>query len=87
MSKPMQWDMSEFDRLRRAPGVQEMVERHTADFAERCGRGYEGSTQQGRTRFRGIVYPGNSRARRDHARNQTMLKRAAESGMRLGGVP
>lgn len=75
----------QFEKVRRAADIQTIVDQVTADVAAACGKGYVASTRQGRSRYRGIVYPDTHRARRDARRNNTMLNVAAVLGMKIGG--
>lgn len=77
------WNTPAFDAIRRTPGVQALVDQAAADTADACGKGYDWSAIQGKTRYRAIVFPDTFRAYRDARRNNTMLHVAAARGMKL----
>lgn len=63
-----------FEELRRAEKTQDLIDDATTTIAARAGRRYVPSTMQGKTRYRGIVYPENYRAHVDNQRHNTLLK-------------
>lgn len=71
------WRHSEFEHLRRIPAMQTEVIEAAARLSRHAGRGYGYSVQQGKTRFRGIVFPETFAARRRNARTNELLKSAS----------
>lgn len=72
------------EKVLRGPQVQRVVDTVTDDVAAACGKGYKASTMQGKSRYRGIVFPGTGRAVRDARKNNTMLNVASARGMKPG---
>lgn len=70
----IKWNPAGFEEILRSPPVQAKVQQHTNQLATRAGDGYTGSVRQGKTRVRGIVYADSWKARRDLARNNTLLR-------------
>lgn len=81
--KIKKWIVQGFNEIRRTPEVQQLVDTEAASFAKACGKGYEWSTMQGKTRYRAIVFPDTYRAYRDARRNNTMFHQAAMRGYKL----
>lgn len=75
----IKWDRKEFEAIRRSPGVQNRVTQECERLAKRFNAAspsnarYGYSTMQGKTRFRGIVFTENFKARVDNAKRNTML--------------
>lgn len=78
MSVTFRWNHNSLYEVRSLPGVRAEVEKHAARIATASGAGYKWSSQQGRKnpqgRWRAIVYPDTWSARRDNARNNTLLR-------------
>ena len=70
----IQWNRSAFEEVRRSGPVMAEISALTYGLAREAGEGYEGSTMQGRSRFRGIVFPDTWSARKDNARNNTLVR-------------
>lgn len=68
------WNRAAFEEVRRSGPVMAAISGLTYGLARSAGDGYEGSTQQGKSRFRGIVYPDTWSARKDNARNNTLVR-------------
>lgn len=68
------WKMKGFEDVRRMRGVANLVEEVGHSIAVRAGPGYEASFRQGKTRYRGIIFPRTYRAMRDNARNNSLVK-------------
>lgn len=65
------------ERLRellRGEVAQTLVQRHTDRLAGEAGDGFVGSTQQGKSRFRGIVFADTWSAKQREARKNILLK-------------
>lgn len=54
--------------------AQTLVTRHTDRLAEAAGDGFVGSTKQGKTRFRGIVFADTWSAKRREAKQNILLR-------------
>lgn len=63
-----------FEEILRSQEVASLVTTAGERLAAAAGRGYKASFQQGKTRFRGIVFAGDSNAYRDQLRNNTLQK-------------
>lgn len=88
--KIIKWNINEFENLRRSGKVAAMVDTVAAQIATQAGPGYVWSGQQGRKgpapawnkkrgegyqgRYRANVFPKSYRAKRDNARNNTLVK-------------
>lgn len=74
----IKWNLDGFRQIRVAPRVQAHIAQLAAEIATRAGDGYETrpvETGEGRTaRARVAVLTGTDEARRDNARNQTLLR-------------
>lgn len=68
------WVVSEFEAIRRLPGVEAELDRRAEAIAEAAGDGYEWSGSDGKSRSRAGVYPTTFKAIRDNAKNNTLLK-------------
>lgn len=69
------WNIREFEQIRRSPAMMSKLSRASSSIRSSCGAGYTSSTAQGRTRARAVVSAYTYDARRDNARNNTLLKR------------
>lgn len=58
----------------RGGGAQSLVQSHAQRIASSAGDGYVTSFQQGKSRYRGIVYAGTMAAKRREARENRLLK-------------
>lgn len=79
MAKPrIKWRLAGFSELRNAPGVLEDLQDRADKIASAAGEGYESrpaEVRKGRTgRGRAVVLTGDFAARRDNAKNNTLLK-------------
>lgn len=63
-----------FEEVRRSGPVMAEISGLTYGLARKAGDGYRGSTMQGKSRFRGIVFPDSWSARKDNARNNTLVR-------------
>lgn len=74
----IKWNLDGFRQIRVAPGVQAHIEQLASEIAARAGDGYETrpvETGEGRTaRARVAVLTATAEARRDNARNQTLIR-------------
>lgn len=70
----VQWNRAAFEEVRRSGPVMAEVSALTYGLARAAGEGYKGSTMQGLSRFRGIVFPDTWSARKDNARNNTLVR-------------
>lgn len=67
-------DSREIDKLLKSKGVQDELARRTGRAARAAGRGYEATVEVGRTRALGRVTAETPEARRDNARNHTLMR-------------
>lgn len=88
--KILRWNLDGFEEVRRSGKTAAMVDTVAAQTAAAAGPGYDWSGRQGRKgpapewnrkrgpgyqgRYRAIVFPKSWRARRDNARNNTLVK-------------
>lgn len=80
MAKPrIKWNVKAFRELRLEPGVIADLGERAERIASAAGVGYEPSTFEGRNRGRASVITADFAARRDNARNQSLL-RALDAG-------
>lgn len=70
----IRWNRAAFEEVRRSGPVMAEISGLTYGMARAAGDGYEGSTMQGKSRFRGIVYPDTWSARKDNARHNTLVR-------------
>lgn len=76
-----QWNLSEFEKLRRGSGIRDVIDEVTEQVADRAndqalvpGAKYGWKSRQDRSRFQGIVFTDNFAARRDQAKFSTLEK-------------
>lgn len=62
------------EELARGPVAQQLVEEHGNRIVNAAGDGFVLSTQQGASRFRGIVYADSWSAKRRNARDNTLVR-------------
>ncbi|OFL77602.1 hypothetical protein [Corynebacterium sp. HMSC077B05] len=60
--------------LLRGTAAKALVIEHGDRLANAAGEGFELSTQQGKSRFRGIIYPNTWSARRREAKNNVLIR-------------
>ncbi|MGV3073225.1 hypothetical protein ACEE90_12470 [Corynebacterium phoceense] len=60
--------------LLRGTAAKTLVIEHGERLANAAGEGFELSTQQGKSRFRGIIYPKTWSARRREAKNNVLIR-------------
>lgn len=60
--------------LLRGQVAQNLVRRHTDQLAAAAGDGFVGSTRQGKSRFRGIVFAESWSAKRREAKHNVLLR-------------
>lgn len=61
-------------QILKSPSMRSAVERRARQIAAASGPGYEADSMIGRNRARASVYAKSFRARRDNARNNTILR-------------
>lgn len=90
------WKNKGFEEIRRAPKTVSLVDKLGSQTAMQAGKGYVYSGRQGKKgpspawnkqrgpgfqgRYRGIVFPDTSRAMRDNAKHNTLVKLMGGSG-------
>lgn len=70
----IKWRVAGFRELRLEPGVIDDLGERADRIAAAAGAGYEPSTFEGRNRGRASVITADFDARRDNAKNQTLLR-------------
>lgn len=70
----IKWNFRAFEQLRREPGVKASIDARAKRIAAAAGDGYEAGSYAGKTRHRGSVITANTRAMRDNAKNNTLLR-------------
>lgn len=60
--------------LLRSQEMQTVIEGKVSEIQGRCGNGYEQEVKVGRKRVYGQVYTDTIRAKKDNAKNNTLLK-------------
>ncbi|PVE94994.1 hypothetical protein [Microbacterium sp. TPD7012] len=70
----IKWNLRAFRELRLEPGVIDDLGERADAIADAAGPGYEASTFEGKNRGRASVITANANARRDNARNQTLIR-------------
>lgn len=70
----IRWNMQGFENVRRLPDVQKRVDWHSENIARSAGRGFVASSQQGKTRYRAIVYPETFSAMYRNKRDNALIK-------------
>ncbi|MHB2251712.1 hypothetical protein [Corynebacterium aurimucosum] len=60
--------------LLRGTAAKTLVIEHGESLANAAGEGFELSTQQGKSRYRGIIYPNTWSARRREAKNNVLIR-------------
>ena len=82
MAKPVRfkWNLKGFKEIRRSAWVQDLVIDECEQITDRANQSSSGSAKYGystkktKTRFRGIVFTDNYKARVDNAKHNTLLK-------------
>lgn len=74
MSPRLKFNPAGFNDILRRPATEAWVTATAEDIARRAGDGYVASTRQGRSRVRSIVFADTWKARRDNARNNTLVR-------------
>jgi hypothetical protein len=82
MAKPVRfkWKLKGFKEIRRSAWVQDLVTDECEKITDRANQSssssakYGYSTKKTKTRFRGIVFTDNYKARVDNAKHNTLLK-------------
>ncbi|WP_211438922.1 hypothetical protein [Corynebacterium glutamicum] len=67
-------DSAGLEEVARGPIAQDLVNRHTEHLAAAAGDGFVASYQQGRSRYRGIVYPDTWSAIGRNRRDNTLIR-------------
>lgn len=67
------WNVSGFEQVRRSPETQRLIDSYVDDMVDAAGPGYDGNGMQGRSRYRGIVFPDSWSAVRDNGRHNTLV--------------
>lgn len=70
----IKWRLAGFRELRLEPGVMADLGERAERIADAAGDGYEASTFEGKNRARASVITADFDARRDNAKNQTLLR-------------
>ena len=60
--------------LLKSPQMRAICEQHAVAVRARCGDGYEHDSYAGQNRANAMVWPSSAQAKRDNARNNTILK-------------
>lgn len=60
--------------LLKSAEMQSICQEHAKAIQDRCGDGYESDVYVGKNRCNAMVWASSSKARRDNARNNTILK-------------
>ena len=60
--------------LLRGTAAKTLVIEHGERLTNAAGEGFELSTQQGKSRYRGIIYPNTWSARRREAKNNVLIR-------------
>ena len=68
------WNIKGFEEIRRSPEIQAEVEALAQGLADEAGRGFVTSSMQGKSRFRAIVFAGDSRAYGAQLRSNVLQK-------------
>lgn len=73
----MQWKMKGFKEVRTSQEMEALLQKVIDEMVNDLGEGYEGDVQTGRTRSRGGVVTASEKAKRENARNNTLLRALA----------
>ena len=68
------WRIAGFEEIRRSPEIQAEVEQLARELATAAGPGFTVSSDQGKSRFRAIVFAGDSRAYGNQLRSNVLQK-------------
>ncbi|OFQ34007.1 hypothetical protein HMPREF2943_03065 [Corynebacterium sp. HMSC072D12] len=68
------WNVDGFREIRYSPGVKSLVHEHAQAITDKLPDGYGWSAREGKTRYRGLVFPHTYKARIDNARHNSLLK-------------
>lgn len=71
------WNLPAFRQIRTSPETKAEIQRRADKIADACGNGYEAGTVAetgGRGRARSAVYTNTPKARRDNAKNHTLMR-------------
>lgn len=70
----IKWRLKGFEELRRAPGVRADLKTRAERIAAAAGEGYEPFVTEGKSRSRGAVVTTTNAAKRDSARNNSLIR-------------
>lgn len=62
------------EEVRRGPGAQALVRQHTEAVRSRAGDGFVASYQQGKSRYRAIIFADTFSAKRREARDNILVR-------------
>lgn len=74
MAKIFKLNRGKFRRVLFSPDLEAAITKIAQDINDRCGSGYEMSTNKAKKRVHAMVFPKTRKARRDNLRNNTLLK-------------
>lgn len=72
------WNIPGFKQVRKSSEMEALLQKAIDEMLAELGDGYEGDVQQGRSRARGGVVTATQQAKRDNARNQSLLRALAK---------
>ncbi|MCK7676357.1 hypothetical protein [Corynebacterium pygosceleis] len=81
----IKWRRKAFQEARRSPETQAAINDLASRGATAAGKGYMWDAQQGRTRYRAIIFADTMRAKRDLLKNNTLVKTLNGMSVRVSG--
>ena len=75
----IQWKMKGFKDIRKSPEMEAVLQKAIDEMLNELGDGYEGDVEQGRERARGGVVTASAEAKRENARDNTLLRALAKA--------
>lgn len=80
MTMRIQWNLATFKKIRKSPEMQAVLQEAIDKMVQELGDGYEGDVQVGQARARGGVVTATQHAKRENARDNTLLRALGNAG-------
>lgn len=75
----IQWKLQGFKEIRKSPEMEALLQKVIDEMLNELGEGYEGDVTQTRNRARGGVVTASNQAKRENARDNSLLRALAKA--------